>query len=244
MSPLSFFDSLYTLRDVIPIDSSAGPLYSALDRARFFGIRFKYGSRLRSVQTVFVHVPRCAGMHVSNLLYGGPVGHMYGDYLRSKVFGERLFDSLQSLAIVRCPVNRLISAYAFSVTRGTNVVSQSLMYRPPRAMLYSFQRFCYDWLFHRRFVDIDYVFRPQSWWICSPSGEKIVNTLIDIGSVDKLCENLGYAHLSHAPRANSSSAQIFRSAKGELTGDLIADILKFYDCDVTCLGATYVSEYM
>lgn len=195
---------------------------------------------------LFIHVPRCAGTYASTLIHGKPLGHLYASTIRDWILGAEQFSLKESLAVARCPIERLVSAYCFSLQCGTNQVPQFPLYQPPRAALTSFPSFCRDWLFSQDLNRIDYIFRPQAWWVADREQKLIVDQIIDISELDGWLESKGLqrpAVPAQRQRHNAVERDIFDRTMATIGNDLKVDILKFYACDVRMLSRFYKSEF-
>ena len=201
-----------------------------------------------SSKFLFIHVPRCAGTYASTLIHGKPLGHLYASTIRDWILGAEQFSLKESLAVARCPIERLVSAYCFSLQCGTNHVPQFPLYQPPRAALTSFPSFCRDWLFSQDLNRIDYIFRPQAWWVADREQKLIVDQIIDISELDGWLGSKGLQRPAPSvpaqrQRHNAVERDIFDSTMATIGNDLKVDILKFYACDVRMLSRFYKSEF-
>ena len=133
-------------------------------------------------------------------------------------------------AVARCPIERLVSAYCFSLQYGTNHVPQFRLYQPPRAALTSFPSFCRNWLLSQDLNRIDYIFRPQAWWVADREQNLIVDQIIDISELDGWLESKGLqrpAAPAQRQRHNAVERDIFDRTMATIGNDLKVDIIKF-----------------
>ncbi len=69
---------------------------------------------------VFFHIPKTAGISISNSLFGDVKwGHRSVNFYKSH-YGEKVFNSLYKFCFVRNPYDRLFSAYTFLKEGGIN----------------------------------------------------------------------------------------------------------------------------
>ena len=69
---------------------------------------------------VFFHIPKTAGISISNALFGDVKwGHRSVNFYKSH-YGEKVFNSLYKFCFVRNPYDRLFSAYTFLKEGGIN----------------------------------------------------------------------------------------------------------------------------
>ena len=90
----------------------------------FFGVEEKEINPILSIfldkKCVFFHIPKTAGISISNSLFGDiKWGHRNVDFYKSH-YGEKVFNSLYKFCFVRNPYERLFSAYTFLKEGGIN----------------------------------------------------------------------------------------------------------------------------
>ena len=90
----------------------------------FFGVEEKEINPILSIfldkKCVFFHIPKTAGISISNSLFGDiKWGHRNVDFYKSH-YGEKVFNSLYKFCFVRNPYDRLFSAYTFLKKGGIN----------------------------------------------------------------------------------------------------------------------------
>ena len=90
----------------------------------FFGVEEKEINPILSIfldkKCVFFHIPKTAGISISNSLFGDiKWGHRNVDFYKSH-YGEKVFNSLYKFCFVRNPYDRLFSAYTFLNEGGIN----------------------------------------------------------------------------------------------------------------------------
>ena len=117
---------------------------------------------------------------------------------------------------------------------------------PPRAALTSFPSFCRNWLLSQDLNRIDYIFRPQAWWVADREQNLIVDQIIDISELDGWLESKGLqrpAAPAQRQRHNAVERDIFDRTMATIGSDLKVDIIKFYACDVRMLSRFYKSQF-
>lgn len=142
--------------------------------------------RIEQTGLIFVHIPKAAGMSVSDTLYGLWMKHASIRWLRH-VQGGRLA-RLPSFAILRHPADRFVSAYRFARAGGSapadNYVSE------PFSSLYRNFRSIDDALDHVEAAAspyrVDHIFRPQRWYITDRTGRIAVDRLVRINDIARL----------------------------------------------------------
>jgi len=138
---------------------------------------------MRDRNLIFVHVPRAAGTSIVRTLYGGgTIRHHSMRYYRAldPVFAQ----SAGSFALLRDPLDRFASAFAFVRSGGTSICRLSNVF----ARLTEHVRTVDDYLAFlegRGPLDLDFVMRPQSWFVCdSVTGVPLVKNLFLYGEDD------------------------------------------------------------
>ncbi len=140
--------------------------------------------RIAETGLIFVHIPKTAGMSVSDALYGGQVKHGSIRWLRH-VDGGRLA-GLPSFAVLREPMERFLSAYRYGRAGGgaNNDVAD-----PFRALYQGF-RSIDDALDHVEQASnpyqVDHIFRPQHWYITDRLGRIAVDRLVRMTDLPRL----------------------------------------------------------
>ena len=138
---------------------------------------------MRDRNLIFVHVPRVAGTSIVRTLYGGgTIRHHSMRYYRAldPIFAQ----SAGSFALLRDPLDRFASAFAFVRGGGTSICRLSDVF----ARLTEHVRTVDDYLAFlegRGPLDLDFVMRPQSWFVCdSVTGAPLVKNLFLYGEDD------------------------------------------------------------
>ncbi len=146
--------------------------------------RHKRIARIAEAGLVFIHIPKAAGMSISQALYGTQVKHLSIRLCRQMARG-RLAD-LPSFAVVRDPVQRFLSAYRYARARGG---SSNRVAEPFRARYAGF-RSIDDALDHvegaASAYAVDHIFRPQSWYVTDADGELAVDRLLMMDDIPHL----------------------------------------------------------
>jgi hypothetical protein len=152
---------------------------AALPRAMsLFRHRIPEGMRARNL--IFVHVPRVAGTSITRALYGdGCIHHHSMRYFRALDPG--FAQSAGSFALLRDPFERFASAYAFVRAGGTALSRLSDAFLHQTADVASVDDYlCF--LEGRGPLDLDFVMRPQSWFVCDlQTGKPLVKDLFVLG---------------------------------------------------------------
>ncbi|WP_232495889.1 sulfotransferase [Novosphingobium kaempferiae] len=158
---------------------------------------------IRDSGVLFIHVPKNAGTSVCHQLYGTQIKHETVRYYAS--VAPDVLD-LPSFAILRDPVCRFRSAFAYARSGGTR---DRAVARPFNARYRAFSRIddAIDHLASARSpFDVDHIFRPQSWYLNDAQGACRVDRLVPYHEIDRLGQITGLDGLTDLPRLNRSSA--------------------------------------
>lgn len=140
--------------------------------------------KIRKAGVLFVHVPKNAGMSISEMLYGCQVKHASVRYY-ARVAPDLLRD-LDSIAVIRDPVDRFLSAYDYARAGGSadNRVSA------PFYEVYKAFRSVEDALDHveraASLYHVDHIFRPQTWYLADAAGVIRVRRLLRFEQIGEL----------------------------------------------------------
>lgn len=143
------------------------------------GLWWRMPDGMRRRKLIFVHVPRVAGMSIVRALYGERcIRHFSMRYYRA--IDPRFADEAESFALLRDPVDRFASAYAFVRGSGTPASRLSDVFVAQTAHIASVDDYL-SFLEERSDLDLDFVMRPQSWFICGDDGAVLVKRLFLYG---------------------------------------------------------------
>jgi Sulfotransferase family len=144
----------------------------ALPRGVFERIdRTRRWRRYRAARVVFVHVPKAAGSGIATTLYGGRLGHHPAARLMCE--DPAGWAAFEKFAVVREPVERFLSAFAFAMSAGTG--EGAIRWRPEyeRPEFRDVNAFVLDYLARGDILDKDIVFWPQSHFVCDAAGRPV-----------------------------------------------------------------------
>lgn len=171
---------------------------------------------IRRAGLLFVHVPKNAGMSISRALYGRQIKHSRIRYYER--VAPDLVRELPSFAILRDPVDRFLSAYAYGKAGGSADNQVSLPFRAAYKGFASVDA-ALDHLEARRFpYEVDHIFRPQSWYVLDEAGQIGVEWLFRFDRLEELgtwlagfgIKDIGYVNRSVRPAASLTDAQVER----------------------------------
>lgn len=188
-------------------------------------------------QAIFVHIPKAAGQSVKDAL-GLPDHDEYG-HLSAEGFRQADSDRFEryiSFAIVRDPLSRLRSAFQY--LRATTVYPHDQAWaRRHLSKTETFSDFV-DRLetdLFRATVLPWIHFRPQFDFVTNLQGERIVDTLLRLESLDQtfepFCQSIGIT--TSLPQKNQSQSQV---REPDLTSRQLATVKTIYRKDYELLG--------
>jgi hypothetical protein len=142
--------------------------------------RWRIPSVMRARNLIFVHVPRVAGTSIVRTLYGeGCIHHHSMRYYRA--VHPQFAQNADSFALLRDPFARFASAYAFVRAGGTPSSRLSDVFVRKTAGVTTVDDYL-GFLEGRAALELDFVMRPQSWFVCDPvTGAPLVKTLFLLG---------------------------------------------------------------
>jgi hypothetical protein len=185
---------------------------------------------IRRARTLFIHIPKNAGMSVSHALYGEQIKHASIRYYDS--VARRMLWNTTSFAVLRDPVRRFLSAFNYAQNGGS---AHNGIAAPFRDRYMAF-RSVDDALDHIEaapdIYQIDHIFRPQSWYITDRAGKVSVDRLFLLEDFDRLRRFLALREVAEVPHLNHIEKPV-----AELTEAQIMRIRSFYARDFELVQA-------
>ena len=135
--------------------------------------------------TIFIHIPKTAGLSLINAVYGNVEGGGHRTYnFYSHILGDEI-NSYFKFCFVRNPINRLYSAYNFLSQGGLNKDDQ-YTFNNFLAKYDNFENFVINGL-SRKLINKVIHFKPQTYFICDYKG----NVMVDfIGKYENLSKDI------------------------------------------------------
>lgn len=182
--------------------------------------------------TIFVHVPKAAGVSVSNAIYGRPLGHFYARDIQK--ICPNIYRDAFTFAVVRHPIDRLYSAYNFSHNGGTDLMSMNRgKYYMNHPDFKNFEKFLYNWLAQKELIKLDGVFRPQYLYLFDDDDRLLVDKFYKLENIrnhyDEISKNIGRAFILQ--HDNKSDKETFN-----ITPEMNQLIYELYQKDFELLG--------
>lgn len=183
--------------------------------------------RIDQARTLFIHIPKNAGMSIAQALYGDQIKHATIRYYT--VSAPRMMWNTTSFAVLRDPVARFVSAFGYAQAGGS---ADNRIAAPFRDQYRAF-RTIDDAIDHvanaADIYQIDHVFRPQAWYIVDRTGKIAVDRLFLLEEFDRVRRFLALRDIAEIPHLNHVVA-----APASLTTDQVGRIRDLYarDCEI------------
>lgn len=121
---------------------------------------------------LFIHIPKSAGTSVSEALYGEDTWHYSAKEL--KFINRHKFNEYYKFAVVRHPLDRIISTYRYAQSHIQNNQTTSLSFMRDYISINDFIDKCLD----DEFIHEHYFFWKQADYVCNFKGKVIVDRII------------------------------------------------------------------
>lgn len=157
---------------------------------------------------LFIHVPRAAGMSIARALGAAGTRHYSARYFAT--IAPAWFAATPSFAVLRDPFDRFLSGYSYMRGAGAQGVHMAAVFAEQTRHITSIDAYL-DYLEGRAIFDLDFVMRPQSWFVIGTDGSVIVKNLFVLGEDDAALA----AYL--APQKIGAIAHINRSVRQPVT---------------------------
>ena len=185
---------------------------------------------------LFIHIPKCAGVAVSQSLFAERTSThaTIQDYLR--VFSEEEFNSLFKFTFVRNPWDRLVSAYVFLKQGGVNE-GDRLWSERHLSRFDDFEHFIKSWV-KKGNIENSLHFKPQGRFLCRP---RSLRPLVDfIGHFENLpndfaavAERLGISASLAKVNMTPNKRDDYRSYYTDTTTNIVSEV---YRDDIEAFG--------
>ncbi len=185
---------------------------------------------VRAARTLFIHIPKNAGMSIAQALYGEQIKHATIRYYAKAA--PRMLWRTTSFAVLRDPVARFVSAFNYARAGGSadNCISAPFI---DRYMAFQTIDDALDHLESAADIyQIDHIFRPQSWYVTDRAGKVIVDRLFLLEEFDRVRRFLALRSIPDVPHLNH-----VEKPPVELDETQLARIRDFYARDIELVQA-------
>ncbi len=159
---------------------------------------------IRSSGVLFIHVPKNAGTSLSMALYGHAITHDTMRYYEH--VAPDFVASAATVAVVREPVARFISAFRYATDGGTPCRQVSEPFRAAYRAFRSIDAALDHLERYRDPFDVDHIFRPQRWYLTDAAGRLAVEHLVPIDDLGRLHGLFADRKVAPFPRLNAGKA--------------------------------------
>lgn len=184
-------------------------------------------------KSIFIHIPKCAGVSVSEALYGNLAGGhtTLEEYLG--VFEPKNIESYFKFTFTRNPWDRLVSAYYFLKKGGWG--EQDILFFEKELQNYSsFEDFVLNWVNENNIWKYHHVFRPQSHYILDKRNKVKLDFVGRLENIDNdfryICNKLNLE--CQLPHSNKSQHKDYRQYYNAETANIISEV---YAKDISLL---------
>jgi len=119
--------------------------------------------------SIFIHIPKAAGMSISNAFYGKDPWHYTINHY--KFLTNRDFAHYFKFSFVRNPYDRLYSIYRYSFKQVQKHPQTSIAFLTQYP---TFEQFITEWL-SKKNIQSHYFFYPQTKYLCDVNGKLLVD---------------------------------------------------------------------
>ena len=143
-------------------------------------LRWRIPAAMRARNLIFIHVPRVAGTSIARALFGK--GHAAHLSIRTyRAIDPDFFAVADSFAVLRDPFDHFASAYAYVRGAGTQTCRLADVFVAETEKFRGVDDYL-SFLEDRDVLSLDFVMRPQSWFVCDRDGATpLVKTLFLYG---------------------------------------------------------------
>ena len=187
-------------------------------------------------KSIFVHIPKCAGVSVNKALYGNLAGahSTLSDY--SCIFSPKEINEYFKFTVVRNPWDRLVSAFHFLKKGGMNETDK--MWAQTNIGEYKdFRSFVLNWLKEDNIWKY-YHFRPQYHYFLESHQKVCIDFFAFLENLDNdfdfIASKINSNHKLH--RINKSSHKDYKDYYDSDTRKIVASV---YADDINLLGYTF-----
>ncbi len=201
-----------------------GPIKRLTERYFDFPVR----SHIRERGILLIRIPRTASVSLSLAVYGRVIGIPHRTALFYRKSDPILFANAVKFAVVRHPVERLLSAYYFLKQGGTDLAGPNVATRRIVQSFRTFEQFLLDYVKPnaKQLQTLDPTLHPQSSYVCDRSGEVIVENIFKLESMAPLVDFLATIGISGLEKRNTTN-----SNSHTLSSQLEREIFKIYEHD-------------
>ncbi len=201
-------------------------LYGARRRGLVKPLYWRFHPGIASRRVIFIHIPRAAGASVSASLFDDV--HVAHHSMRAWLALEPEFaTAAPSFALLRDPFARFASSYHFVRAGGASEVGLNGTFRRLTSHIDSIDAYL-DFLDGKPALDLDFVMRPQSWFVSDlKTGKPLVTHLFhldrDGAAIDDFLGRHGGSPLPHRNRSSGGPLSLTHAQRRHVEALYAAD---------------------
>lgn len=189
---------------------------------------------------IFIHIPKCAGISVSNALFGRLVGTHMAIKTFQLIYSKAEFESYFKFTIVRNPWDRLLSAYSF-LKKGGFTEEDQVWAEENISSYDNFKSFVKEWVTPDNVITWQH-FKPQHRYLLDPSGKLHIDF---VGHFETLAQDfksiashIGIdTELQHMNKSRKKRSLLgYQAFYDDETAQIVADV---YKTDLEWFGYTF-----
>jgi hypothetical protein len=187
-------------------------------------------------KAIFIHIPKCAGISINKALFGNLAGGhtRLDEYL--VIFGAKEIEDYFKFTFVRNPWDRVVSAFHFLKSGGTNEYDLRFSQRE-LTKFSNFSEFVVEWL-NPESIWTRHHFKPQNFYIIDKYKKINLDYIAFFENIDK-----DFVHIANRlnvseglQKVNTSDRVDFRSYYTDQAAEVVA---KIYRQDIELLGYNF-----
>ena len=208
--------------------------YRSLQKKRLVVTKDSYSYKpFDDSQSIFIHIPKCAGVAINKTLYGNLAGGHITLNQYVNIFKPKELMDYFKFTIVRNPWDRIVSAYHFLEAGGFGPEDKQWFDKELRQFK-DFNDFVLNWVNHEN-IQKWHHFRPQYHYMLEDNNKVELDFLGFVENIDNdfqyITQRLGVT--SKITKSNNSKHKSYIEYYNNQTKDIIADI---YEKDIDMLG--------
>lgn len=135
-------------------------------------------------RVIFIHIPKSAGSSMLDAIGAPKDGRLHIDYFQYMRSNSMKFDNYTKFSVVREPLDRLFSCYRYFLSGGNQSEADLVMKQVVEGAGSSFDEFV-DKIVTPSMMSQWNMLRPQCSYICSKSGELMMDRVLKYETLDR-----------------------------------------------------------
>lgn len=135
-------------------------------------------------RSIFIHIPKAAGTSMLEAIGAPTKGRLHIGYEHFEVADKSRYDGYLKFAVIRNPIDRLVSCYTYLIEGGNGTPGDLRMKEYILANSDSFENFVFN-LLDRHLVMRWPLLRPQVFYICNQHKEVQMDMLLRLENINE-----------------------------------------------------------